>query len=145
MRIRTRPRTKRDDDWQLPGAREMRRRGPPLLDLSPSDRNPVEPELAALDAVGEELAHPRRVLARATGSVEPRLELDSPFQRARFHHAEPGAGEEGAPFLLGVIAHMGRIAEAARFLVRVAHAEVVHDEDEVARHPGHLPDTGLHV
>ena len=56
------------------------RRRSPLLD--PLQRHSLERDPAVLDAVGDELAHARGVLAGAAGPLEPRLDLDRAAARS---------------------------------------------------------------
>ena len=67
--------------------------------FDPLQRDAVERDPAVLDAVGDELADARRVLARAAGALEPRLELDALRQEAHVVDAEPDLLEQRAPLL----------------------------------------------
>src|SRR5581483_4658238 len=93
---------------------------------------------AVLDPVGEQLAHSLGVLALAADPVEPGLELDRLVEVLHLFDLEPGGIEHLAPLLLGVIAHVRRIANPVGLLGLVTHEQVVDDEHEVAADAGHL-------
>ena len=58
---------------------------------------------------------------------------------------EPGSGQEVAPLVLGVVAHMRRVAQLLRLLVPVTREERVLDHDEPVADALHLGDRGAHV
>src|SRR6185503_11456615 len=58
---------------------------------------------------------------------------------------EAGLGQEVAPFVLGVVAHVGRVAELLGLLVTLARVERVLDHDEPVAHALELSDRGADV
>ena len=109
--------------------------------------DPVEPEDAAVDAVGEQLADARRRLARAAGPGEPGLELDGFVEDLDLLDLEACAGEEAAPLGLAVVADVRRVAKLLGLLELLADEDGVRNEDPLATRPGRAlatpaPDIG---
>src|SRR5213079_2215504 len=98
----------------------------------------LEAELAAFDAVGDQLADPGPILVRRARPIEPRLEVDPLVLELVRLELEPGLAEHAAPLVLGVVPNMGRVAQLVGLLARLAHEQVVRDEHERAADAGHL-------
>src|SRR6266487_2994237 len=124
-------------DQSRPSTRS--RANPPLEDST------VEPELAVLDPVGEQLARPGAVLGWSPGALEPRLEVDALVLALERLHAEAGLVEHPAPLLLGVVADVGRVVEPIGFLPRLAEEKVVGEEDEGPADARHLPQRARRI
>ena len=81
----------------------------------------------------------------ATRAHEPWLQLELGLDQLDRFDAQPRLPEEVAPLLFGVIADVGRVAQAFCLLDFFPAVDVVDHEDEASRHASHLPDRSRHV
>ena len=76
--------------------------------------------------------------AGARGALEPRLELDREIEPTHVVDHEAGCGEKAPPVRLGVVAHVGGIADPLGLLRLLPDVEVVDDDHALRRHTREL-------
>ena len=97
------------------------------------------PGLPVLGRVrGEQLAHAHGVLAGALGAGEPGLEVVRLRERLDALDLQAGALEQLAPFLLGVVADVRRVAQLLGRLDLLGGVLRVLDDDHAVRHARQL-------
>src|SRR5438445_8499498 len=89
---------------------------------------------------GEQLAHTAGIERRRLDTFEPVGEHGMALEARNLLDLQTGGGEHLLPFLLGVAAHVRRVAKALRCLHLLVLVDVVLDHDELLRHASHLAD-----